>query len=76
MPSDGLFSYGVDETAELIKLTDYIQHDYPNCMFFASKLVFIDETRWSRLLHNNTLNTLQRQLHLQGKQMVILPMKI
>lgn len=76
MPSDGLFSYGVDETVELIKLTDYIQNDYPNCIFFASKLVFIDETRWSRLLHNNTLNALQRELHLQGKQMVILPMKI
>jgi hypothetical protein len=76
MASDGLFSYGIDETVELIKLTDYIQNDYPNCIFFASKLVFIDETRWSRLLHNNTLNTLQRELHLQGKQMVILPMKI
>jgi len=76
LPSDGLFSYGVNETEELVKLTDYIQQDYPNCVFFASKLVFIDESLWSRLLHNNTLAILQRTLHLQGKQMVILPMKI
>ncbi len=76
IPSEGLFSYGVDETTELIKLTDFIQQDYPNCIFFASKLIFTDETWWSRLLHNNTLNVLQRELHLQGKQMVILPMKI
>ncbi|MFN8769689.1 MAG: APC family permease [Neisseriaceae bacterium] len=76
LPSEGLFSYGVNETEELIKLTDYIQQDYPNCIFFASKLVFVDENWWSRLLHNNTLNILQRELHLQGKQMVILPMKI
>lgn len=76
LPSDGLFSYGVDEMSELIKLTDYVQQDYPNCVFFASKLVFVDETWWSRLLHNNTVTLLQRQLHLQGKQMVILPMKI
>ncbi|MBY0378839.1 MAG: KUP/HAK/KT family potassium transporter, partial [Burkholderiales bacterium] len=74
--SDGLFSYGINETEELIKLTNYIQQDYPDCIFFASKLVFVDENWWSRLLHNNTLNILQRELHLQGKQMVILPMKI
>lgn len=76
MESEGLFSYGVDEIAELIKLTEYVQQDYPDCVFFASKLVFVDETWWSRLLHNNTVTVLQRQLHLQGKQMVILPMKI
>lgn len=76
LPSAGLFSYGINETEELIKLTNYIQQDYPNCIFFASKLVFVDENWWSRLLHNNTLNILQRELHLQGKQMVILPMKI
>lgn len=76
LQSEGLFSYGVDEIAELIKLTEYVQQDYPDCVFFASKLVFVDETWWSRLLHNNTVTVLQRQLHLQGRQMVILPMKI
>jgi amino acid transporter len=76
LPSEGLFSYGVDETSELIKLAEYVQQDYPDCVFFASKLVFVDENWWSRLLHNNTVSILQRQLHLQGKQMVILPMKI
>lgn len=76
LPSDGLFSYGVDETAELIKLTEYVGQDYPDSVFFASKLVFVDENWWSRLLHNNTVNLLQRELHLQGKQMVILPMKV
>ncbi|MCE3268151.1 MAG: amino acid transporter [Burkholderiales bacterium] len=74
--SEGLFSYGVDEIAELIKLTEYVGQDYSDCVFFASKLVFVDETWWSRLLHNNTVTLLQRQLHLKGKQMVILPMKI
>jgi hypothetical protein len=28
------------------------------------------------MLHNNTVNIMQRQLHLRGMQMVILPMKI
>jgi amino acid transporter len=76
LQSEGLFSYGVDEIAELVKLSQDVQQDYPNCVFFASKLVFVDESWWSRLLHNNTVTLLQRKLHLQGQHMVILPMKI
>ena len=76
LPSEGLFSYGIDEITELIKLTQYIKQDYPDCVFFASKLVFVNETWWSRLLHNNTVTVLQKALHLEGKQMVILPMRI
>ena len=76
LPSDGLFSYGVDDNEELIKLAIQVQVDYPDCIFFASKLVFVDENWWSRLLHNNTSTFIQRQLHLRGMQMVILPMKI
>ena len=76
LPSDGLFSYGTNEIDELIKLTEYVKQLYPDCVFFASKLVFIDESWWTRLLHNNILDTIQRKLHLQGQQMVILPMKI
>lgn len=76
LPSEGLFSYGVDEAEELIKLAEYVEQDYPDCVFFASKLVFVDESWWLRLLHNNTVSFLQRKLHLAGMQMVILPMKI
>lgn len=76
LASAGYFSYGVNGTDELIKLSEQIQLDYPNCVFFGGKLVFVDENWWSRLLHNNTVNILQRQLHLRGMQMIILPMKI
>ncbi|MEN9946145.1 MAG: hypothetical protein RLZZ293_531 [Pseudomonadota bacterium] len=76
LPSAGYFSYGVSGAEELIKLAEQIQIDYPDCIFFGGKLVFVDESWWTRLLHNNTVNLLQRQLHLRGMQMVILPMKI
>lgn len=76
LPSAGYFSYGVNGVEELIKLADQIQIDYPNCVFFGGKLVFVDESWWTRLLHNNTVNLLQRRLHLRGMQMVILPMKV
>lgn len=76
MPSQGYFSYGVSGVDELIKLSEQIQVDYPNCVFFGGKLVFVDENWWGRVLHNNTVIRLQRELHLRGMQMVILPMKI
>lgn len=76
LPSAGYFSYGVNGLEELIKLAEQIQSDYSDCVFFAGKLVFVDENWWTRLLHNNTVNLIQRQLHLRGMQMVILPMKI
>lgn len=76
MASAGYFNYGVNGVDELIKLSEQIQLDYPNCVFFGGKLVFVDESWWTRLLHNNTVNIIQRQLHLRGMQMVILPMKI
>jgi hypothetical protein len=76
LPSAGYFSYGVNGLEELIKLSEQIQADYSDCVFFAGKLVFVDENWWTRILHNNTVNLIQRQLHLRGMQMVILPMKI
>lgn len=76
LPSAGYFSYGINGLDELIKLSEQIQTDYPDCVFFGGKLVFVDESWWTRILHNNTINLLQRQLHLRGMQMVILPMKI
>ncbi len=76
LPSAGYFSYGVNGVEELIKLSEQIQVDYSDCVFFGGKLVFVDENWWTRMLHNNTVNIMQRQLHLRGMQMVILPMKI
>ncbi len=76
LPSAGYSGYGVNGLDELIKLAEQIQLDFPECVFFGGKLVFVDESWWTRLLHNNTVNLIQRQLHLRGMQMVILPMKI
>ena len=76
LQSDGIFSYGTNEISQLIKLAGFVVEDYSDCVFFASRLVFIDESWWTRVLHSNTDSILQRELQLQGKQMVILAMKI
>ncbi len=70
------FSLGTDRVDELVKLAEEIQREYPNCVFFTSKLVFRSENWVTRLLHNQTALALQRKLHLNGMQMVILPMQL
>jgi amino acid transporter len=70
------FSLGTDRVDELVKLAEDVQKEFANCVFFTSKLVFRNENWVTRLLHNQTALALQRQLHLSGMQMVILPMQI
>lgn len=68
--------YGTDRIAELTTLAQQVQQDFPNCIFFASKLIFVHDNWLTRILHNQTALQMQRILHLQGMTMVILPMKV
>lgn len=68
--------FGIDTVLELAKLSEEVNKKYSNCIFFSSKLIFENETWITRFLHNETPLTLQRTLHLQGKELVILPMKV
>ncbi len=69
-------TFGTETVELLTKLAESVSEKYPNSIFFASKLIFEHDNWITRLLHNETPNTLQRQLHLQGKELMILPMKI
>jgi len=69
-------AYGTDTVDELAKLAEDVSTRFPNCIFFASKLISENDNWMMRLLHNETAVALQRQLHLQGKELVILPMRI
>jgi hypothetical protein len=74
LAAEGYKGFGTDTVAELVKLVEAIVAKYPNAIVFASKLIFEDDAWWTRILHNQTALTMQRQLHLRGLQMVILPM--
>ena len=68
--------FGTDTVEKLTGLAAKVSEKYSNSIFFSSKLIF-DHDNWiNRILHNETPNTLQRHLHLQGKELMILPMKI
>ncbi len=76
LPAASYSDFGTDTIEKLLRLANQVSHTYPNCIFFASKLIFEHDSWITRLLHNETPMSLQRQLHLQGKELVILPMKI
>ena len=69
-------AFGTDPVAELIKLTDQVTKEFPNAVCFASKLIFAEENMFTRWLHNQTALAIQQKLHVMGRQMVILPMKV
>jgi len=68
--------FGTEPAEEFMKLADEVFAKYPNAICFASKLIFARANPLTRWLHNRTPQELQERLHLAGRQMVLLPMKV
>lgn len=73
---DCRYAFGSDKLAELIKMADAVRKDYSDVIFFSAKLIFEDENFLTRLLHNNTAYAMQRQLHLKGTSLMVLPIRV
>jgi hypothetical protein len=69
-------TFGTDPIEEFSQLAQKVQAEFPNCIFFTSKLIFEQDNWFVRVLHNQAALAIQRRLHLLGMQMVILPMKV
>ena len=76
LASKSYLSFGTDPIDGFVELCERVRQDFPNSIFFTSKLVFERENFFTRLLHNQAALVLQQRLHLSGMQMVILPMKV
>ena len=76
LASAGYLGFGTDAVAELVQMCENISQEYPNAIFFTSKLVFDKDNWFTRLLHNQAAEAIQRRLHFEGLQMVILPMRV
>jgi amino acid transporter len=68
--------FGTDPVEEFGKLSERVLRVYPNAVCFATKLIFANVNMLTRWLHNQTPLALQTRLHLEGHQMVLLPMKV
>lgn len=76
LPAKAYLAFGTDPIDELIKLAERVHHDFPNSIFFTSKLIFERDNWYIRQLHSEAALTMLRQLHLRNIPMVILPMKL
>lgn len=74
LAAEAYVEFGTDTVQELLELSEVVTDKYSNCIFFASKLIFEKDNFATRFLHNETAFTLQRYLHMMGKELVILPM--
>ncbi|HEY4133605.1 MAG TPA: APC family permease [Alphaproteobacteria bacterium] len=74
--STSMHGFGTDVVERLLGLADMVVRQYPNSVFFAAQLIFAEDNSLTRLLHNQTAYAIQRDLHLRGVPMVILPMKL
>lgn len=71
-----IIDYGTDPVEKMTQIAEKLYQENPNCVFFASNLVFPNDNWLLRKLHNETAFAVQRKLHLQGIMMVILPMNL
>lgn len=69
-------SIGHDVVGEVMNLAKAARQKFPNSVFFAGQLLFAEETRLTRLLHNSTAQTLQRQFQLAQLPIVVLPIRV
>ncbi len=76
LASKTYLSFGTDPIEGFIDLCTHVREDFPNSIFFTSKLIFENDNFLIRLLHNQAALVLQQRLHMAGMQMVILPMKV
>jgi amino acid transporter len=67
-------AFGIDGVEEMVKLCKQAHEEFPNIVFFASKLVFEHETWITQVLHNKIILNIQQRLQLERMPMVVLPM--
>jgi amino acid transporter len=69
-------AYGSDRLLQLENLSLAVRTEFPNSVFFASRLVFETEHWWNRWLHSQTPLAMQRLLNEHGVELVILPVTL
>ena len=68
--------YGTQAVEELLELVSKVSEKYPGAIYFSSKIILSRSSLLGTFLHNRTGNHLQARLHMQGQQMILLPMNI
>jgi amino acid transporter len=71
-----LTAVSADVMGEIMRLAKEAATRYPNNIFFAGQLLFLNETRVTRWLHNHTALALQQRFFLANLPFVVLPIRV
>lgn len=74
--ADSRMSIGTDAVEESTRLCRDVHKEYPRVLFFMGKLLFRVDYWYYRLLHNEMAYQLQRQLHFDGLNAIVLPVRV
>jgi amino acid transporter len=74
--AESIGEIGVDVVDEVTRLAPSIIERYPGAVFFGGRLLFLKETVFDLLLHNQIVYSVQRRLQRQGIPFVILPLRV
>jgi len=69
-------SYGNDPIQQLSDLSEKVNDEFSNTVFFSASLISKQDSWFHRKLHSDIPILLQRYLHLKGLQMVIVPVRL
>jgi hypothetical protein len=76
LAAKSFLAFGTDPIEELTKLAEVVHADFPDSIFFTSKLILKHDNWYIRQLHSEAALTMLRQLHLRDMPMVVLPMRL
>jgi len=70
------YSVEVDAIEGTEKICEHLGTEFPDCTFFAGKLIFAKETIWNTFLHNQAALEIQRRLLFKGLNMMVVPVRV
>jgi amino acid transporter len=74
--AESLHSVEIDTLAAVEERCEEIQRKYNKAVFFVGKLVFEEESLFTRFLHNQTAFSIQRVLQFRGIPSIVLPIRV
>jgi amino acid transporter len=74
--AEAVTDIGVDVADKVVEIVPAIIQRYPNVVFFGGQLLFLKESIFDRLLHNQLVFAIQKRLHRMGIPFVILPIYV
>lgn len=71
-----IVEFDTDRVEKIGEIAERLSQENSHCLYFASSFVWGKDSWFAQYLHNETAFAIQRKLHMQNKQMIIIPMSI